>query len=589
MSYYNIKNNLEFKQRESNKELNNNLIIKDYINEIDSLKSHISNLKAEIKELQSQIRLLRERNIALNEYEHENISLNLEAKQLKETITNLEENIILTLRKGKEETREVTVKLENEINYYKRIFDTVKGKIEAAEHIIKLNQIQNNYILKLEQEINDMKTKNEEKIRKMKVEHDLHYKHLKNKIIDLIKKSNQDIRKENATNIEVYSKFSAINKMEMQEELEKQNKAIMNLIKENETKDKQILNLNQEKQAYHSVDKILKKQNLKFSQIIKNFNDKQNNKTNNSYNSNKNILFKATMVKEKSNCKYDDDLVKKYKILNKKLDDVLDRERTFQKKYYGIIKLYDTALKNLLNDEQLTTKKININLDKFIEGNIDTYTKEEKIQIICLLIKHLLPLIKIQNIEILKLRNLFNNIDIKIKINSGLSISYSRNKNSNIIKSLCDIRQYASDLDYTIKKEQKRKLKDKSIFNTYNNTYNNINHNNNINLLNSKEESKSLKSSVFGLNIDASFIKKKKGIKFDESSNDGNKFVLSAFNFYRTNNKSRSKNGEIKLYKKSLLRNELMNKNLPLQRFMFFSDINKKTSLIGKQNNNNNI
>ena len=588
MSYYNIKNNLKFKQGESNKELNNNLIIKDYINEIDSLKSHISNLESQMKELKSQIRLLGERNIALNEYEHENISLNMETKQLKETITNLEENIILTLKKGKEETREVMVKLENEVNYYKRIFDTVKGKIEAAEHIIKLNQIQHNYILKLEEELNDLKKNNEEKIRKMKIEHDLHYKHLKNKMIDLIKKSNQDIRKENATNIEIYSKFSAINKMEMQEELEKQNKAIMNLIKENETKNKQILNLNEEKQAYHSVDKILKKQNLKFSQLIKNFNEKQNNKTNNSYNSNKNILFKATMVKEKQNSKYDDDLEKKYKALNKKLDYVLDRERTFQKKYYGIIKLYDTALKNLLNDEQLMTKKININLDKFIEGNIDTYTKEEKIQIICLLIKHLLPLIKIQNTEIIKLRNLFNNIDIKIKINSGLSISYSRNKNSNIIKPLCDIRQFASDLDYSIKKEQKRKLKDKSIFNTYNNTFNNINHNNFINLVNSKEESKSLKSSVFGLNIDASVIKKK-GIKFDESNNDSNKFVLSAFNFYKTNNKYRSKNGEIKLYKKSLLRNELMNKNLPLQRFMFFSGINKKPTLIGKQNSNNNI
>ena len=105
-----------------------------------------------------------------------------------------------------------------------------------------------------------------------------------------------------------------------------------------------------------------------------------------------------------------------------------------------------------------------------------------------------------------------------------------------------------------------------------------------INLLNSKEESKSIKSSIFGLNIDASAIKKKKEAKFNElSNNNDNKFILSAFNFYKSNNKSRSKDYEMKLYKKDLLRNKLMKNHLPLQRFMFFNDIYKKNSDIKKQ------
>ena len=590
MSYYNIINNHNFRRRESTQDKNNNLIIKDYTNEIDSLKSHISNLESQIQELKSQIRLLGDRNIALNEYEHENITLNMDVKQLKQKISDLEQSIISILKKGKEEKRDITNSLENELSNYKRIVDTVKGKIEAADHIIKLNEIQHNYILKLEQEIEDIKLKNDEKMKELKIEHDLHYKHLKNKMIDLIKKSNNDIRKENTTNIELYSKFSAINKIEIQEELEKQNKAIMKLIKENETKDKQILNLTQEKDAYYSVDKILKKQNLKFSQLIKNFNDKKIDENNKCYNSNKNILFKATMVNEKQYSKYDE-LLKKYKILKNKLEYALDKERTFQKKYYGIIKLYNTALKNFLNDEQIITEKININLDKFIEGDIDTYTQEEKVQIICLLIKHLLPLIKVESTEIIKLRNLFNNIDIKIKINSGSSTFYSRNQNSNIIKSFCNIRQFASDLNYSIKKKEKLKQKNKSIYNTYNNTYNNFNHNNNIiNLMNSKEESKSIKSSMFGLNIDASIIKKKKETKLDEFSinDNNNKFILSAFNFYKSNNKISSKNSEIKLYKKGLLKNELMKNHLPLQRLMFFNEIDKKTSDNKKQSSNKN-
>ena len=73
----------------------------------------------------------------------------------------------------------------------------------------------------------------------------------------------------------------------------------------------------------------------------------------------------------------------------------------------------------------------------------------------------------------MKLRNLFNNVDIKFKINSDSTL-YSRNQNSNIIRSLYDIKQFASDLNYSLKKEENLKMKSKSIYKTYNNTYNNI-------------------------------------------------------------------------------------------------------------------
>jgi hypothetical protein len=170
----------------------------------------------------------------------------------------------------------------------------------------------------------------------------------------------------------------------------------------------------------------------------------------------------------------------------------------------------------------------------------------------------------------MKLRNLFNNVDIKFKINSDSTL-YSRNQNSNIIRSLYDIKQFASDLNYSLKKEENLKMKSKSIYKTYNNTYNNINHNNIVNLINSKEESKSIKSSFLGLNIDASAIKKNRENKLTNTNNiQKDKFAFSAFNFYRNN--SKSKYMGIKLYKKGMLRDELMNKNPPLQRMMFLND-----------------
>ena len=243
----NNNNHQNSQNQDNNKNINSryNLIIKDYISQIDSLKSHISDLESQIRELKSHITELGNRNLSLIEYEQENISLNTETKQLKQIITDLEQEIISTLKKGKEETREVAMKLENEVSYYKRISDAVKGKIEAAEYIIHLNSIQHNYILKLEKELEDIKINNSKKIEEINIEHELHYKHLKNKMIDIIKKSNKEVQKENIANIEIHSKFSAINKGEILDELEKQNIQIIQLIKENEEKDKRILKLTQ--------------------------------------------------------------------------------------------------------------------------------------------------------------------------------------------------------------------------------------------------------------------------------------------------------------------------------------------------------
>ena len=353
-------NQFQNKQTQELAEEIDNFIINDYKSQIDSLKSYISDLEFQIKALKATKRELINRNTALIEYEYENMSLNTEKMELKEKIEKLEQEILSTIEKEKEEKRDVTLKLEYEVNNYRRINDTIKGKIEAAEYIIKLNTIQHNYILKLEKEIDDLKNNNIKNIETLKVQHELHYKHLKKKMIDLIKKSNKELQKENITNIEIHSKFSAMNKDEMLEQLEKQNRQIIQLIKENETKDKKILSLIQENNTFISIDKILKKKNLKFSKLIKNFLEKNEQKEDNNSktnNENENVhLFKATMLQKKSPQspkleKAYNNLLNNYNLLKEKLDYITDKEREFQKKYCGIILLYDTALKDLLQDE----------------------------------------------------------------------------------------------------------------------------------------------------------------------------------------------------------------------------------------------
>jgi len=67
-----------------------NLIIKDHKSQIASLKSYISDLESQIKGLKAKTKELSNRNIALIEYEFENVSLNTEKRELKETIEKLE-------------------------------------------------------------------------------------------------------------------------------------------------------------------------------------------------------------------------------------------------------------------------------------------------------------------------------------------------------------------------------------------------------------------------------------------------------------------------------------------------------------------
>ena len=146
-------NQFQNKQTQELAEEIDNFIINDYKSQIDSLKSYISDLEFQIKALKATKRELINRNTALIEYEYENMSLNTEKMELKEKIEKLEQEILSTIQKEKEEKRDVTLKLEYEVNNYRRINDTIKGKIEAAEYIIKLNTIQHNYILKLEKVI----------------------------------------------------------------------------------------------------------------------------------------------------------------------------------------------------------------------------------------------------------------------------------------------------------------------------------------------------------------------------------------------------------------------------------------------------
>ena len=215
--------------------------------------------------------------------------------------------------------------------------------------------------------------------------------------------------------------------------------------------------------------------------------------------------------------------------------------------------------------KKLQKKKIYTNLDKINEGDYDSYTKEEKIKILQLLIKHLLPLIKINNSEISKLRKTFTNFDIKM--NSTLFSKFSENsRNLTSYKPYTNYRNITEDSNYLVNKEKKfMPIFDNNINNKFNSIFKN-------------DDSNSFKSSFWGVNFNNNNLIKNK----DDNSNANktNGFLYSASSFYK-NKKPKKKVKEIKLNKRGIFGEDLQYKKSPLLRYMYIQNMKSEN----KRNN----
>ena len=566
--------------------------LNDYLSQIKSLKLIINNLEANISELKTKNAELTKRNVNLSEI----ININeKEKKTLKDKIEDLQKELINSIKDKTDEMRLNEKNLENEIVYFKGLRDTRLAKIDAADKIIKLNEIQHNYILKIEKELEELKNQNDEKMTQLKIEHENNYDKLKKKMIYFIMKSQKEMEKSNSTNIELYSKFSVIFKNQILNELENQNKQIHQLILEKEKQDKKIYALTEEIIVHDSVEKILKRKNFKYQNIINKYmknkseekeKEKEKGKAienigNNSRNINniengmhysmdkiKNMkknfnheynegFFKTTMNRKEyhdyiSLEKEYKQLLKDYQMLKEQYKTFKDKEKLFQKKYFGIIQLYNTALDELVKDEELTKSQIFINLDNINKGDYESYTKEEKIKIIQMLIKHILPLITLQNIEILKFRKTFS--DLKIKTYSSQFIKYNSNsRNHSLFKEYNNnYKNLTEDSNIGVNKDKKfMAIFDQNIGNK------NIDKINNI-----FDESNSFKSSFWGMNFNK--INKEEISKYNKT----NGFLYSAYR------KPKKKGSEIKLNKRGIFDKELQYKKNPLLRYMYIQNSN---------------
>ena len=446
---------------------NVNDIIKSLELEIVKLNNKINSLQDERRNLQGQLSEETRKNAQLTKIQNENRELMDSLKEKKLQIENLENELIKLKRDNKELSRKTEQKYENEIGYYKNLYETGRSKFDNANLILKLNEKQHNTILKLENKIEEIKKAELENNKRVQIEHDNKFTNLKRKMMDHIKNAQKNMAQSNLDNFDLNSKIAKLTTNQLLIELEEQSYQIEELLKENEKHKKEIFALNIELNTHKKVEHILQEKNKRYLDIVKNCDkkfdkmkknsdepiegnneDDINQGNNNENNNNNNIDYQNFKKYEKMYTK----LYKEYQSLKGIYQSLRDRERLQQQKFEGIINIYKMAIDDLINDKELRNKTdIYVNIDEIKNGNFEFFNKEEKYSILVFLMKHLLPLVNSNNNDINTIKEQINSVEIAYKENNTLmnktSSTKFRTRNINTLKTPYHTRQNTFNTD----------------------------------------------------------------------------------------------------------------------------------------------
>ena len=461
----------------------------DYSNEIEYLKEKIYILENKNNSYQNKILELKVQIKELLEIQLKNKNLTEEKKNLKNRIENLEKEIIETSKSIKCENRQIEKQLENELVFYKGLHETGLAKVDAADNIIKLNNAQNNYIIDLENELEKLRNNSDVTVCKLKIEHDLHYYNLKKKMMDYVKEIQHNMAQNNKDNMELNSKLSILYKNQMLNELEHQALQIKELLQIKEKYKKMIFVLKEELDLHKKVEKTFQHKNVKYLNIIKDIDENYCNNSHNKILENRNkkrepLSFSEKKIKRYKKCKlqlknknedlyeaqlkffnniinnnhyqedndkinkkyYDEyislkkinaELYKENQNLKEQLSTIKDKQKMFNNKFSGIIKLYKSGLDELLINEELKNKSIQINKEMINSGNYDSFSKEQKQAILVALINDLLPLLdkNVEDNDINELKNSFQqSFNFKSSTTQSSRKGDSTSRNINISK-----------------------------------------------------------------------------------------------------------------------------------------------------------
>ena len=409
----------------------------DLREEIYELKDQIYHLEQENKKNSLKILELSKEKTSFSLLERENEKLNEEITSKNDIITELKNNILKDEKLKQEEKRQLENKFDTKLIYYKRMKNTNEYKENAANSIIKLNEVQHYTIIQLENKIDEIKNYYENKLREKEIFFDKKYTNLKKDMMDFLKNAQKNMVKANKASLELNTKLGILYKNEMLNELENQSHMIEKLIKEKEKQNKEIYLLKQELLVHKKVEKLINYKNNKFLNVINKINIKinqikENSNNSNNHNQEEKVKTQRAIKKEK------------YSISNSNTErDIKQRAKSginFKNNYTGnagiltnylsgdINKIYTKRVKSKIQSCK-TPKVINKKTeDKSVDNeenplsqlNLNTNTNEEKPEIINI-INEIVVLCD-QALEIILSDNKFSQTFKEISISNDIDI-----------------------------------------------------------------------------------------------------------------------------------------------------------------------
>ena len=440
-----------------------------------NLERTISSQRNEIKKLSADLLQAGKDKDELKIFVKNNTTLKEELQNLKEELMNVKNQYSEIIKKKDDEISELTRKiseLESKMQIEKSIYDKntniYMSKMNVVTYLQMDNRAYQDEIVALKKEQEDYKNKKEEEIQLEKKKNFLKVENFKQKMVNTLKKTNDDMKSFNYEFMGANNKLLQRQRQQLFIQIEKKNDIIKDLHKEiQKLKDK--IDENEKDMHMHKLVEYNLAQKLIEKGEIPNYKKNKRNKTfinstqmrfprirksqseidifpkakklNLNLNLTKNNIIRSNSIEEvdlNEHKKININLGKKIANYKKELQEKnieIEKEQLkniqlknklniYKSKFKGLVDFLEENLQNFSKDEKIMAKtNFNSKLEKIKKCQFEEFNIEEKKELLGVLIKYLLPL---ANPDI----DYTGNNDSKTYFNTNLSITKLKNVNN---------------------------------------------------------------------------------------------------------------------------------------------------------------
>jgi len=421
-----------------------------------SLKNRVIYLEKKTKDLENGAIRTYDTEIYIKELENR-IENNEKEKQ---SIINQCENKI---SKVEEEKDVMKSSFDKDMANKSEEIHQMKIKLDLVTDLESIIEKQKEGLAKLANEKNNIKSEMKGELQNQELKANLKFDELKNQMRDKISEAQKNMKNFNVENMEVTTKVVLLQNQQLLSEnayhtdnisqlvkkndkLEKKNYLLLKdielhkdtelhlgekikklleklkIVEENNSSANLVTGLRKNSMGTHKTDKTSSVKNFESANLnnLNNLNSPYSMYSpNNIYNINSNIhSSKANNISINNNIKefniinsfeakikkLEAELLKKQEdltMLKLNYDYINDKFTAYEKKFSGIFRMFEAAIKKLIEDNgENEFKELNINLDLLKEGNFDKFSSQQKFSLLVALMKHIIPLINPQELQL---------------------------------------------------------------------------------------------------------------------------------------------------------------------------------------------